>query len=58
MRVLAYIDPGTTGLLAQFAAAGFAGIFLYLRSRFSWFSRNKGAEEAAPASDESAEKQA
>lgn len=52
MPVLAYIDPGTTGLIAQFAAAGFAGVFLYFRSRFK---RNKEPEESANVSDEPAE---
>ncbi len=34
MPVFAYIDPGTTGLLAQFAAAGLAGVLVYFRSYF------------------------
>ena len=34
MLILAYIDPGTTGLLAQFAAAGLAGVIVYFRSYF------------------------
>jgi hypothetical protein len=34
MRVFAYIDPGTTGLIAQFAAAGLTGVVFYFRSRF------------------------
>lgn len=46
--MFAYIDPGTTGLIAQFAAAGFAGVLLYFRSRFS---KGKGTEESAPAEE-------
>ena len=39
MPVLAYIDPGTTGLIAQIDAAGFAGVVIYFRS---WFRRQEG----------------
>lgn len=52
MPVFAYIDPGTTGLIAQFAAAGFAGIWLYFRSRFH---KAAPAEDAAPGEDEVSE---
>ena len=55
MPLIAYIDPGTTGLLAQFAAAGFAGVFLYLRSRFR---RDKKVEPPAPTHEESVKDQA
>jgi hypothetical protein len=34
MPVFLYVDPGTTGLIAQFAAAGFAGVVVLFRSRF------------------------
>ena len=52
MPVFAYIDPGTTGLIAQFAAAGFAGVWLYFRSRFRKAAQ---AEEATPHEDELSE---
>lgn len=58
MPVFAYIDPGTTGLIAQFAAAGFAGVVVLFRSRFG---RKKAVtDEPAPTADvdESAEDRA
>ena len=55
MPVLAYIDPGTTGLIAQIAAAGFAGVVIYFRS---WFRRGKKADSTSPVKDESAEERA
>ncbi len=57
MRLIAYIDPGTTGLIAQFAAAGFAGVVLYFRSKFR---RNKQAteESATPSVEDSADERA
>ena len=46
MRVFAYIDPGTTGLIAQFAAAGLTGVVFYFRSRFGK-AKDEGEPEAA-----------
>lgn len=46
MLAFAYIDPGTTGLLAQFAAAGLAGVAVFFRARF-----RKTQPELSPESD-------
>jgi hypothetical protein len=49
MSVFADIDPGTTGLIAQFAAAGFAGVVVLFRSRFG--RKRTASEETAPTAD-------
>ena len=57
MPVFAYLDPGTTGLIAQFAAAGIAGVLVYFRSRFG--RRGKAAQDnATPREDKPAEERA
>lgn len=55
MPVFAYIDPGTTGLIAQFAAAGFAGVLLYFRSRFG---KQETQEDPIPQPDEATDERA
>jgi hypothetical protein len=55
MPTFGYLDPGTTGLIAQFAAAGFAGVLLYFRSRFG---KQTEPEEPVSQADESADERA
>ena len=45
MLEVAYIDPGTTGLIAQIAAAGMTGAVLYFRSRFGKGDKDEAADD-------------
>lgn len=51
--ILAYIDPGTGGLLLQFILGGAVGVAAFVRYRWKTIKEKFGAADNAPQPDRS-----
>jgi hypothetical protein len=54
MPILAYLDPGTGGLIVQAVLGGVAGVAVAARAYGRRFVRRKGTAEPQPAEPETA----